>query len=214
MPKSSYRSKSAASSSLKQGTLLFSASKRTASSSSSSQKLGKRSATLSSQPIAPVDSDSDEIEVDDIEISSVDDDDDEVDIIEPAEPAAKESPRPKVAVSRPSIVQATRPKASQLNELELDAKDAKWKQYLKAARAKRGAKGKLIHAEEQDEFHEALRVFDLSYEYGPCIGVSRLERWERASALGLHPPSEVHDILTTRQGADRSYAQPVFYEDV
>ena len=30
-----------------------------------------------------------------------------------------------------------------------------------------------------------------SYEYGPCVGVSRLERWERAQALGLNPPPEV-----------------------
>jgi hypothetical protein len=30
-----------------------------------------------------------------------------------------------------------------------------------------------------------------SYEYGPCVGVTRLERWERAAALGLSPPVEV-----------------------
>lgn len=30
-----------------------------------------------------------------------------------------------------------------------------------------------------------------SYEYGPCAGVTRLERWERADALGLKPPPEV-----------------------
>ena len=30
-----------------------------------------------------------------------------------------------------------------------------------------------------------------SDEYGPCIGVPRLLRWERAHALGLNPPQEV-----------------------
>ena len=58
--------------------------------------------------------------------------------------------------------------------------------------------------------HEILRVFDLyvlatplasvvlnlsilsrSYNYGPCIGTTRMERWQRAKALGLNPPIEV-----------------------
>ena len=30
-----------------------------------------------------------------------------------------------------------------------------------------------------------------SYEFGPCVGIPRLERWERAQALGLNPPKEV-----------------------
>ena len=34
-------------------------------------------------------------------------------------------------------------------------------------------------------------VLNRSYEYGPCIGMTRLERWERAHALGLNPPTEV-----------------------
>lgn len=34
-------------------------------------------------------------------------------------------------------------------------------------------------------------VFDLSDEYGPCVGLSRLERWERSEKLGLSPPPEV-----------------------
>ena len=36
-----------------------------------------------------------------------------------------------------------------------------------------------------------LRVFDNTYDYGPCVGMTRLERWERAEALGLNPPAEV-----------------------
>lgn len=36
-----------------------------------------------------------------------------------------------------------------------------------------------------------LRVFDLTEDYGPCVGMNRLERWERADALGLDPPAAV-----------------------
>jgi DNA polymerase delta subunit 4 len=37
-----------------------------------------------------------------------------------------------------------------------------------------------------------LLMFDRNYDYGPCIGVTRLERWERAQAMGLNPPLEVN----------------------
>lgn len=36
-----------------------------------------------------------------------------------------------------------------------------------------------------------LRTWDLSYEYGPCVGMTRMERWQRASKLGLDPPEIV-----------------------
>ncbi|KAI5795542.1 DNA polymerase delta, subunit 4-domain-containing protein [Geopyxis carbonaria] len=36
-----------------------------------------------------------------------------------------------------------------------------------------------------------LRHFDLSSQYGPCIGISRVNRWKRAHKLGLNPPVEI-----------------------
>ncbi|NXW89507.1 DPOD4 polymerase, partial [Alopecoenas beccarii] len=42
---------------------------------------------------------------------------------------------------------------------------------------------------------EMLRHFDLAWEYGPCTGITRLQRWERAQALGLSPPKPVRDAL-------------------
>jgi len=47
-----------------------------------------------------------------------------------------------------------------------------------------------------------LRRWDLSYEYGPCVGFTRMERWERAEGLGLKPPQMVRLILGTGK-ADR-----------
>lgn len=32
-----------------------------------------------------------------------------------------------------------------------------------------------------------------TYEYGPCIGLSRIERWEQARSLGKTPPAEVRN---------------------
>jgi DNA polymerase delta subunit 4 len=54
----------------------------------------------------------------------------------------------------------------------------------------------MVKDEHRDE-EEALtlRQFDMDMKYGPCIGVDRLKRWERAAAMGLHPPSCVRDLL-------------------
>ncbi|KAG8381691.1 hypothetical protein BUALT_Bualt06G0147800 [Buddleja alternifolia] len=49
--------------------------------------------------------------------------------------------------------------------------------------------------DEYDDKEEVLRQFDVNMAYGPCLGMSRLERWERANAWGLHPPKEVKDLL-------------------
>ncbi|BDA45476.1 probable DNA polymerase delta subunit 4 at C-terminar half [Coccomyxa sp. Obi] len=42
---------------------------------------------------------------------------------------------------------------------------------------------------------EALKSFDLAMKYGPCTGLKRLARWQRAETLGLSPPLEIKRIL-------------------
>jgi hypothetical protein len=51
------------------------------------------------------------------------------------------------------------------------------------------------------KIHHILRVFDLSPQYGPCVGISRLARWERAKAWGLEPPEEVSSPSLPRRPA-------------
>ncbi|XP_059682081.1 DNA polymerase delta subunit 4 [Gavia stellata] len=54
---------------------------------------------------------------------------------------------------------------------------------------------------------EMLRRFDLAWEYGPCTGITRLQRWERAQALGLSPPGPVRDaLLEHRDNPDVTYS--------
>lgn len=48
-----------------------------------------------------------------------------------------------------------------------------------------------VHQEELPLEEKVLRHFDLSLQYGPCIGISRLARWKRAKGLGMEPPVEV-----------------------
>ncbi|XP_048767776.2 DNA polymerase delta subunit 4-like [Ostrea edulis] len=47
-----------------------------------------------------------------------------------------------------------------------------------------------------------LKNFDLTLEYGPCTGITRLERWERAHKHGLNPPNEVKDILLKNKDSE------------
>ncbi|XP_056657200.1 DNA polymerase delta subunit 4-like isoform X1 [Monodelphis domestica] len=48
---------------------------------------------------------------------------------------------------------------------------------------------------EEKSHLEILRQFDLDLQFGPCTGITRLQRWERAEHLGLDPPQEVLKVL-------------------
>ena len=48
---------------------------------------------------------------------------------------------------------------------------------------------------DDDAIERELKEFDLNYDYGPCCGLTRLERWNRAYSLGLKPPKRIKDLL-------------------
>ncbi|CAI2182663.1 15430_t:CDS:2 [Funneliformis geosporum] len=54
-----------------------------------------------------------------------------------------------------------------------------------------------FHDEDFTPIDKFLHAFDLNYQFGPCVGLTRLARWERAHRLGLNPPKEVIDTLTS-----------------
>jgi len=63
-----------------------------------------------------------------------------------------------------------------------------------------GMKLTKVHPENQSTIHTILRNFDLSPRYGPCVGMTRMERYRRAEKMGLNPPIEVLQILETEEG--------------
>ncbi|KAI9010118.1 DNA polymerase delta, subunit 4-domain-containing protein [Hyaloraphidium curvatum] len=69
------------------------------------------------------------------------------------------------------------------------------------------AKVVTMTAEEADEIEKVLRAFDLDPTFGPCVGITRMERWDRAVALGLDPPGRVRDLLTE----NTSFAFPLWH---
>ncbi|XP_070778255.1 DNA polymerase delta subunit 4 [Enoplosus armatus] len=47
----------------------------------------------------------------------------------------------------------------------------------------------------REEELQKLRQFDLDWRFGPCTGIGRLQRWERAKLHGLNPPEEIRYLL-------------------
>lgn len=52
-----------------------------------------------------------------------------------------------------------------------------------------------MHQQHLSLHEKILRHFDLSSQYGPCVGIPRVRRWKRAQGLGLQPPIEVLAVL-------------------
>jgi len=89
----------------------------------------------------------------------------------------------------------------------------RYEAYHRSLKPMRGI-ARPIHTEGQTKVHEILRIFDLTDEYGPCVGVSRLARWERANKAGLNPPIQIKEILDTVEGQkDDTFSQNVFYHE-
>ncbi|WVQ62952.1 uncharacterized protein L199_001101 [Kwoniella botswanensis] len=95
----------------------------------------------------------------------------------------------------------------------LNVKAKEWKGIVGDAKIQMGGL-EPIHAgpDTHNDIHHVLRVFDLTSSYGPCVGITRLQRWERAKKWGLNPPEEIRDILTTKEGEDDvRYRENVLY---
>ncbi|EPQ56102.1 hypothetical protein GLOTRDRAFT_74608 [Gloeophyllum trabeum ATCC 11539] len=184
--------------SLKQSRLSFASTKRTASGKSKGKK-PTPSRTTSTSSIIRVDDSSE----DDSSQSEV-----------PVKAPLPKRRRTGVTedVARMKIAEGTEEEgAAEAEVMDLQDRKGRWRKYYGTVREKMGNL-EPIHAQGQTKIHHILRVFDLSYEYGPCIGVTRLERWERAQALGLNPPPEVREILLTKQGLEEDqFRETVFY---
>ncbi|KAG0261356.1 hypothetical protein BG011_001069 [Mortierella polycephala] len=61
-----------------------------------------------------------------------------------------------------------------------------------------------VNPTDPAEIEKLLRQFDLLARYGPCLNMTRLERWERASKLGLDPPFGVKEMLLANQALNHS----------
>ncbi|KHO01852.1 DNA polymerase delta subunit 4 [Metarhizium album ARSEF 1941] len=89
-------------------------------------------------------------------------------------------------------------KAEKLTDSHIDKY---WKDIEKERKAPR------VHQEGLSVNDKILRYFDVSSQYGPCIGIDRMKRWRRAERLGLRPPIEVLSVLLKEQNKSNKEAE-------
>ena len=53
-----------------------------------------------------------------------------------------------------------------------------------------------------EQVEAKLKSFDMDATYGPCLGITRMQRWERAVKWGLQPPEEVKALLQAGAAGD------------
>ncbi|MCJ1466674.1 hypothetical protein MMC07_005294 [Pseudocyphellaria aurata] len=112
----------------------------------------------------------------------------------------KPSMLPKSPGGRLSIREvksAAAPARSEVEERAARLSDAELKRYWRAQEEERTAKR--VHQEGLSMNEKILRHFDLSSQYGPCIGIARMKRWKRAHGLDLNPPIQVLAVLLREQ---------------
>ncbi|KAF2772754.1 hypothetical protein EJ03DRAFT_371674 [Teratosphaeria nubilosa] len=72
-----------------------------------------------------------------------------------------------------------------------------------------------VHQEDLSVHEKVLREWDMSGQYGPCIGIARLKRWKRANMLGLNPPIEVLAVLLKEmEGGDPTKSQRAHVDEL
>uniref|UniRef100_A0A6V3RNN7 DNA polymerase delta subunit 4 n=1 Tax=Lotharella globosa TaxID=91324 RepID=A0A6V3RNN7_9EUKA len=57
-----------------------------------------------------------------------------------------------------------------------------------------------VSKKHREDVERRLKEFDMDATYGPCIGITRIKRWERANKFGLNPPMDIKDLLEMGQG--------------
>jgi DNA polymerase delta subunit 4 len=82
---------------------------------------------------------------------------------------------------------------------------------LHAANAVNATSEALTRTEDAEADEQLLRQFDMTSRYGPVSGITRLQRWERAAALGLQPPEGIKRLIL-KHGEASCFNQHVFSE--
>ncbi|KAI5842992.1 DNA polymerase delta, subunit 4-domain-containing protein [Morchella snyderi] len=129
-------------------------------------------------------------------------------------PAKKDAAAsPKKRVSSSISISATSPSSSPLvNETTLsptttrEATNEALAEYYKT-HILDTRRSQPLHQEDMSLQDKVLRHWDMSSQYGPCIGISRLERWRRAERMGLRPPVLVGVVCEGLEGGGRAWLE-------
>ncbi|KAJ4024341.1 hypothetical protein NW752_002911 [Fusarium irregulare] len=101
------------------------------------------------------------------------------------------------------------------SELELQAQkitDAQIKKYWKSIENQWTTPR--LHQKGVSQSEKVLRYFDVSSQYGPCIGTPRMKRWKRADRLGLNPPIEVLAVLLKEESKGNDQIETAHMDEI
>ncbi|RGP62506.1 DNA polymerase delta subunit 4 [Fusarium sporotrichioides] len=71
-----------------------------------------------------------------------------------------------------------------------------------------------LHQQGVSQNERILRYFDVSSQYGPCIGMPRMKRWKRAGRLGLNPPIEVLAVLMKEESKGNDQIETAHMDEI
>ncbi|KAI9894585.1 MAG: hypothetical protein M1814_001939 [Vezdaea aestivalis] len=129
-------------------------------------------------------------------------------------PLTDSEPEVSPAVIISEVPVETRGQAPKSKE-ELAARkitDGRIKKYWASIEAER--KAKRVHQDKLTINERILRHFDISSQYGPCIGSDRTKRWERASRLDLEPPIEVLAVLLKENAIEPGQSERAYIDEL
>ncbi|KAI1411284.1 DNA polymerase delta, subunit 4-domain-containing protein [Hypoxylon sp. FL1857] len=118
---------------------------------------------------------------------------------------------PQVAQPEPEPEKsAAELRAEKISDRQID-------QYWRKLERERVAKR--VHQEDLTLAEKVLRYWDVSSQYGPCVGITRMKRWKRADKLGLNPPLEVLAVLLKEEaksatGFERAHIDEILNSSV
>ncbi|KAI9722005.1 MAG: hypothetical protein M1812_001965 [Candelaria pacifica] len=134
----------------------------------------------------------------------------EVKAVSPA-PESESLTTAEVALADQVQQEVQRPKTKAEEDAE-KVTDAQVKRYWRAKEDER--KAPRVHQEGVSINEKILRHFDLSSQYGPCIGIARMKRWNRANNLNLHPPIEVLTVLIREENMGSLVSQRAYVDEL
>ncbi|KAH7347698.1 DNA polymerase delta, subunit 4-domain-containing protein [Plectosphaerella cucumerina] len=71
-----------------------------------------------------------------------------------------------------------------------------------------------VHVDDLSVGEKVLRYFDVSSQYGPCVGIQRVKRWQRAERLGLNPPIEVLAVILQEEQKGNAKTQTAHMDEI
>jgi len=133
-------------------------------------------------------------------------------IIEPSSPKLT----PGHVSSEAAIVSRTKIEIEkEKTEEEIKAEkitDAQIKKYWRTRENERSAPR--VHQEDLKDEEKVLRLFDMSSQFGPAIGIARMKRWVRANKLGLNPPIEVLAVLLKEEKKGNTRIERAYVDEL